>query len=752
MKKEPKRTCAAIMFSDIVGYTALMGENEDLAYQLVKKNIRLHQDVIKKYHGKLVKEMGDGVLSSYPSGKEALGAALELQQYYQKTKEFSLRIGIHFGEILEDRHDVFGDAVNIASRLQTLGSPGSVLFSHKIREDIDENSSLKSVSLGKFKLKNVKEPLEVFALANEGLVIPKRGEMLKLLESRLKKVMVGGLVVLTLALVAFGIYHQVSINKLMAEPEKSIAVLPFENKSEDEYNSFMLAGLAEEIINGFSKIPGIKGITFSSTAGYNQSKFTPKEYGEKLGANYLLIGSFWKEGETQIFRVQLLDVKNNHIEWGDSFKSTESSSLIGFQKFISDRIISSLIPNFSHVEIDNIQIGNPAIPSAKLSYLKGKGYYRRLTESYNDSAIVEFKKAILADSTYSLAYAGLGDAYSQKNYQFGAPASYLDSCYFAGMKAIELNNRLPEGYKTVANYYSYKSQFSEANKWLEKALDKNPNFSPALGNLGSIYLSTGALDKALENQKNAASFDPGLYLPFQITGWIYRLLHDYDNAKLFLNRSIQINQDFSSITPGVTYEQLALSYLGLNQTDSAKICYQKTLEILENYKDPAGNFNPLTSASVSKIYESAGIISFFIGDINSSKSCFDKAQFYNPELLRDPFSYSLVYLSFIEAQSNFKIAEIFIDTGINLYQSASANSKEDSEYFFNLSCLYATKGDLNKSLEMLKEARKRGWRDTLMVKKNPIFKEAQKNHSFQNLMKEIDIDVKIMAYNISNPI
>ena len=160
------RQLAAIMFTDIVGYTALMGDDEQRAFELLNTNRDIHQPIINLYNGKLIKEMGDGILATFPTVSDALYAAVKIQQACSASKELSLRVGIHEGEIIIENNDVYGDVVNIASRIQTLGTPGSILFSKKVADEIKNKAEFKTVSLGSFELKNVDEPMEVFALAN----------------------------------------------------------------------------------------------------------------------------------------------------------------------------------------------------------------------------------------------------------------------------------------------------------------------------------------------------------------------------------------------------------------------------------------------------------------------------------------------------------------------------------------------------------------------------------------------------------
>lgn len=171
------------MFTDIVGYTALMEQDEKKAFDVLKKNLAIHQSVITEFHGRLIKEMGDGMLASFPTVSDALNAAIQIQKQCNESNDYRLSIGIHQGEVVFQNGDVFGDAVNVASRIQSLGVSGSILISKKIADEIKNKSEFTTSSLGSFEFKNVNEPVEVFALTNQGLTVPRKSQ----LQGKLKK-------------------------------------------------------------------------------------------------------------------------------------------------------------------------------------------------------------------------------------------------------------------------------------------------------------------------------------------------------------------------------------------------------------------------------------------------------------------------------------------------------------------------------------------------------------------------------------
>ena len=182
------RQLAAIMFTDISGFTALMGNDEQKAYDILQKNRALQKPIIAEFNGRWIKELGDGVLASFNTVSDAVNAAFKIQQQCNVAKEFQLSIGIHQGEIMLEDGDIYGDAVNVASRIQSLGVPGSVLFSKKVKDEIHNKTEFQTVSLGNFEFKNVEEPLEIFALSNPGFVVPRKEEMKGKLKTAAKKV------------------------------------------------------------------------------------------------------------------------------------------------------------------------------------------------------------------------------------------------------------------------------------------------------------------------------------------------------------------------------------------------------------------------------------------------------------------------------------------------------------------------------------------------------------------------------------
>jgi class 3 adenylate cyclase len=173
------RQLAAIMFTDIVGYTAMMGNNEQKAIELLRKNREIQKPIIEEFGGRWIKELGDGVMASFLSVSKAVYAAIKIQEACFQSKAFQLRIGIHLGEVIFENEDIFGDAVNIASRLQALAPPAGIYVSESVHRDLINKSDIRSEFVGAEVLKNVKEPIQVYSIFSAGSE-PKAEKVLRL--------------------------------------------------------------------------------------------------------------------------------------------------------------------------------------------------------------------------------------------------------------------------------------------------------------------------------------------------------------------------------------------------------------------------------------------------------------------------------------------------------------------------------------------------------------------------------------------
>ena len=304
------RQLAAIMFTDIVGYTALMGEDEKAAFKLLEYNRNLHKSVVQEFNGKCLKEMGDGMLLSFDSASDAVLCARKIQEtYLNEATATSLKIGIHVGEVVFTSEDVFGDGVNIASRIESLTPAGSIYLSESVYRNIENKKEIFTDFVGEKTLKNVKYPVKIYKIRMEEHINP------KVLE------------------------NPMTIAK--SHSEKSIAVLPFVNMSSDPEQEYFCDGIAEEIINTLTHISQLKVIARTSAFAFKNQNVDVRIIGNKLGVNYLLEGSVRKVGAKLRIMAQLIKLADGTHMYSERF-DRELSDIFEIQDEISLSIVDKL--------------------------------------------------------------------------------------------------------------------------------------------------------------------------------------------------------------------------------------------------------------------------------------------------------------------------------------------------------------------------------------------------------------------------
>ena len=413
----PTTRLAAIMFTDIVGYTAMMQENREQAMQAVRLYEAHLKDNIVKHEGELLQTFGDGSLSIFDSASAAVQCAKELQEAIRDT--VPLRIGIHLGEITIDREHTFGDGVNIASRIESMGVAGAVLMSNSIRRQIKNKPAFELKSLGTFAFKNVAEPVEVFALANEGFTIPKRAKMqgkgkpLRTLGTRsLFKLGSVGFLVMLLGAALFWFFSargQQDQSTVSEEIRTSrMAVLPFENKTGEESLDILGDMAADWIVQGLMEMPDMKVVTFDNVKDHIEfagSSGSQMEFAKRTGAEKLIRGRFYLEKDQLTFQSQVVNVETGEIE-------RALPGIVGPREEVSTLVVElqqKIMTSFmAEADIINEKISqNPP-------KLEAYRYYQENIEYFfgnPDQSISLLKKSIEADSSFFWAYGFLGIQY-----------------------------------------------------------------------------------------------------------------------------------------------------------------------------------------------------------------------------------------------------------------------------------------------------------------------------------------------------
>ncbi|MCK5372373.1 MAG: hypothetical protein KAQ62_27615, partial [Cyclobacteriaceae bacterium] len=403
----------AILFSDIVGYTSLMGEDESKALDMLSRNRTIHETHIKQFNGTLIKDIGDAILASFSLASDAVRCAIEIQKSC-KEDSIPLKIGVHEGEVVFKDSDVFGDGVNIASRLQSDTQEGCISISGSVYRDVKNKADIQTKYIGEKTFKNVDEPIRVYKiLCGDEPSEPSTSNSNELKKSSRKPYyLLAGLIVLVIAVL---LVWKSKPSKEVVELEKSIAVLPFKNLSINQEDQYLADGMMDAILTHLQRIEDLSVRSRTSTEQYRDPDKNVTDIGKALSANYILEGSFQKIGNKANLTVQLIIAETDEHIWAEDY-NRDWSDVFNIQKEIAERIAKELYANISNearAGIDKIPTNNMV---AYDLFLKGdQSYWNSWSDKNGKSKIEEsilyFDKAIELDDNFSFAYTGLGRSY-----------------------------------------------------------------------------------------------------------------------------------------------------------------------------------------------------------------------------------------------------------------------------------------------------------------------------------------------------
>jgi len=595
--EQQSRHLAAILFTDVVGYTAMMQENETRAVIAIKKHNSVLERVAAAHHGQVLNYYGDGSLSIFQSATEAMHAAIEAQLEMQKDPAVPLRIGLHIGEIFFEEGKALGDGVNIASRIQSLGQANTILFSEEIHGKIKNNLEFKCLSLGLFEFKNVEKPIEVYALTNEGLFVPKREQM----EGKLKETNRSSLrrsifttIVLVLLAIAGIIYSRYKNKNKFTGQDKSVVVIPFLNMSGNKTNEYLSDGIAEDITTQLSKIPTLKVISGLSIFPKN-SKKSLKQIANETGVSSLLEGSIQIIGDEIRITARLIDAGTQELIWSNKYDNKNKNDILAIQSEVALQIAEELDASLSKDEKNNIQKTPTNNPEAYDLCLKGRAFWNQRNEAALRKGIVYFDSAIKLDPQYSNAFSGKADCLTALGYgSYDAPSNTFLRAQEAATRALELDPTLAEPHASLGyiNFY-YSWNWAGAEHEFQKAISLNPKYDVAY-DWYCVYLT--AMEKFEEAHKvieKAREINPLSAIIFTDMGFSMYYGTKYDDAIRSLKSTIEF------------YPAFPLAHLWLGRAYQAKKMYTEALSEYQIAQTFSKDFVP-TIAAMGFVYGITG--------------------------------------------------------------------------------------------------------------------------------------------------
>lgn len=534
MTETGHRKLAAIMFTDIVGYTATMARDERQALKILEQTRNVLQPLIKAHAGQWLKEMGDGTLSAFESATEAVNCALEIQRELARTGSFKLRIGIHVGDVLFEGGDVFGDGVNVAARIEPLAQPGGISVSDPVYDAIRNKPEIDAVFLGQKQLKNMNRPVKVFELTGEGLPPPRQGsrpvkERLPVVRAILRRA-----VWLPAAVAVAGLagYALIARLPMRGGAITSVAVLPFKNFTGDPEQDYFVEGMHEAIIANLAQIKALTVTSRTSVMRYKDSDKLLPQIARELGVDALVEGSVIQADDSVRITAQLIDARTDQHLWAEEF-DRDLRHVLALQsevaKAIARRIRIALTP------AEEAQLAGsplPVDPAAYGAYLRGRHHWNKRTLDGLNRSMEYFNQAVDIDPTFALGYAGLADAFNmQGSYSYLPPRDVLPRAGAMARRALSLDSTLAEAHAALAAFqFNYEWDWEAAEKTFLHALRLNPGYATAHHWYAQLLIATGRTEESFQAMARAAELDP---LDLEIGGGLarkYYFARQYDHA------------------------------------------------------------------------------------------------------------------------------------------------------------------------------------------------------------------------------
>ncbi len=513
---EGERRLAAIVFTDMVGFTALAQKDEPLAMELLAEQKSNLQPFFAKHSGRVVKTIGDAFLVEFASSLEAVKCAVEIQSSLHDTnssrpegKKMLLRIGIHLGDVIHSETDVAGDAVNVASRIEALASPGGVCVTGPVYESVVNKVGYAFETLGFPELKNVSRPIEIYQISGLGQKISRQ------------PFQKGGL------------------------PKDRIAILPFSNISRDQADEYFADGMTEEVISSVSKVRGLRVIARTSVMRFKAQDRPIAEIGRELNVGSILEGSVRKEGEKIRISVQLVEASSEEPRWSQEY-DREIKDVFAIQSDIAQKVAGALQVQMLGGTAQMPEKQPTSSPEAYVEYLRGRQLWNKRTEESLKKAIDFFNRSLELDARHAKAYSGLADAYATLALlEFMAPSEAYPKAKVAVERSLSLDANLAEAHTSLGLIrFQYDWDWHGAENEFRKAIALNPNYAPAHHFFADYLKAMGRFDEALEEIGKAQELDPLSLAISAGVGHVLYLSRQNDRAIEQYRKAVELDPSF----------------------------------------------------------------------------------------------------------------------------------------------------------------------------------------------------------------
>jgi len=556
-----KRKLTAILSADVKGYSRLMQEDEEATVRTITAYRQVVAEVVQKLRGRVVDSPGDNILAEFASVMDAVRSAVEIQEELRvrnselpEERRMEFRIGVNLGDVIHEEARIYGDGVNVAARVESLAEAGGICISGTVFDQIETKLPLGYEYLGEQSVKNISKPVRVYKVLMDpeavGKVIgeekvgPRKGQRVALAVVSVLLLIVGGLLIWRVASPPL----EVASVENMAFPlpdRPSIAVLPFDNLSEDPKQEYFSDGLTEEIISALSSVPKLFVIARNSTFTYKGKPVKVQQVSEELGVRYVLEGSVRKAGDQIRVTAQLIDALNGNHLWSERY-DRNLNDIFAVQDDITKNVITAMQVKLTEGErVRNVAKGTNNL-EAYLKCLQANEYFRQLNPESNALAKQLAEEAIDLDPDYAWAYFVLGRAHMVDVWLTStkSPKDSIARSRELAQKALALDDSLAEAYALLAYLLTMTGQHDEAVALAEKAVALNPNSSDLHYRLGKIFTFVSRWEESLLEYNKAIRLDPipqNFYL--WSLGYAYAWTGQYEEAMKWCEKAVRQQPD-----------------------------------------------------------------------------------------------------------------------------------------------------------------------------------------------------------------
>jgi len=545
-----ERRLAAILAADVAGYSRLMGVDEEGTLAALKACRReLIDPKIAEHRGRIVKTTGDGALVEFASAVDAMRCAMEIQcamaergATVPEDRRIEFRIGINVGDIISDEGDIYGDGVNIAARVETLASPGTICLSDNAYQQIKGKLALDVSDMGEQILKNIAAPVRVYRVQLNGATSTAR-------------------------------------TPLPIPDKPSIAVLPFDNLSTEPDQAYLADGFVEAITAALSHIRSFFVIARNSAFTYKGRATNVRDIGRELGVAYLLEGSVQKAGNRLRITVQLIETESGAHVWSSRYDGT-IDDIFNLQDRITEQVAGALQPSIRIAEIERSRRKRPQDLGAYDYTMRAMAHVWMLENEESAKALELLDKALAIDSKYPLALSLAGWCHAQRavyNWADDVAGSQTLARTLAE-RAAELSGDDPLILSVLGAVHTIVGNFGTARVLLERALALDPNAAWAWNRLGYVESVSERPERAIENFERAlrlSPLDPMNFNSHAGMAFAYQAALNYDKAVALYRRALEERPHAVWI-----YRYLASALFDAGRMTEAKETF---LQMMRNY-------------------------------------------------------------------------------------------------------------------------------------------------------------------------